>query len=97
MGRGWIYSETFKYRDTSAHNIWCITTIDRKVVTAKRLKRTISDRDVLSLGLVSELETSTDAPVNQQLRVGNGRSKYTSKARSIVIDGIGVGCYYITG
>ncbi|WP_281528614.1 hypothetical protein [Enterococcus faecium] len=46
---------------------------------------------------MSELETSTDAPVNQQLRVGNGRSKYTSKARSIVIDGIGVGCYYITG
>lgn len=45
-------------------NIWCITTIDRKVVTAKRLKRTISDRDVLSLGLVSELGTSTDAPVN---------------------------------
>lgn len=64
VGRGWIYSETFKYRDTSAHNIWCITTIDRKVVTAKRLKRTISDRDVLSLGLVSELGTSTDAPVN---------------------------------
>nr|DAP81958.1 MAG TPA: hypothetical protein [Caudoviricetes sp.] len=33
----------------------------------------------------------------KQPRVGNGRSKYTSKARSIVIDGIGVGCYYIIG